>query len=175
MLVELSNILKSHPVPFEKMMNPTEKQTWTDIRKKLCDPSASKLVEKALFLHLQNQVLHLHVTISAQKVMLNQVSLDLSKRHKLWKIFSLFDSYGLKKLSRQDLIRAVFQVDIASISTRQQACYNHNIIKLLSRARQLAEKSFAGQSSFVVEWFPYQASSQTWRLYQIRDWVMTEN
>ena len=104
---------------------------------------------------------------SRKIVKFNKKELNLSKQKKLFSIFSIFFQQNFEGVKRKDLIEKIYPSTILKEpSSRQLNCYNHNIIKLLSRARKLASQDFK-TNILELEWFPYNMHSKKWDFYRL--------
>ena len=76
-----------------------------------------------------------------------------------------YQLYNNKKegLSREELIEKIYQVKLSDTSVRQRICYQHNIIKLISRARKIAIENLSNKD-VLLEWFPHSTRSKKWFL-----------
>ena len=111
----------------------------------------------------------LSVVLQDYKVLFDGMELDLQKRKKIFQVFEAFSKASETNLSRQDLIYAVYpEFATKELSGRQRACVNHNIVKLISRARSLVSKKFKTVDRYIIDWFHYDATQERWSLYQLR-------
>ena len=152
--------------------NGAERHVWDAITHQLQTLPQTSAIPKYLFLHLQKNFLPkvLNIKIQQHRVIFNNTILDLKTRQKVFKIFSLFMSSYASRLSRDTLVEHIYlERGRTDISPRQKDCYNHNIVKLVSRARQIAQTSFQDSVDVTLDWFPYDPCTQTWKLYSIRE------
>jgi hypothetical protein len=98
-------------------------------------------------------------------------SLDLSRSDMLLEVFRTFRKFPNQQVDRLTLISHVyFDGKIPNSSIRHLDCLNHNIVKLISRSRKLANETFTDENQLSpYEWFPYDPVSQSWRLYRFRE------
>lgn len=123
-----------------------------------------------LILSKQIPIGSLDIKIEDKVVVLNNSSLSLLNKDKIFKIFDSFYQSSNYKLDRATLIEHIYeQSNVLLMSERKQNCLNHNIVKLISRARSLAERHLSTNNTVNVEWFPYDASTKTWRFFRIKD------
>ena len=94
--------------------------------------------------------------------------LDLGKRKKMLILFNSFLTSKDHQVSREDLIYRVYGQDVGSISERQLECLQHNIVKLVSRARIVLKTSIPSVEGTPVDWFPYDPERGKWSLYRIK-------
>ena len=86
----------------------------------------------------------------------NNSTLSLRKKSKMFLVFSAFCSAENLALDRKDLIEKIyFHNFLCPPSQRRIDSLNHNIVKLISRARRLATKTFTHSYSGNIDWFPY--------------------
>ena len=95
----------------------------------------------------------------------NGKALNLGGQNKIFRLFYSLYLHQNEGLGRDKLIEQVYQISKKELSTRQQESYHHNIVKLISRSRKIAQKEL-GSLSFPVEWFSHQYGSRKWFLFK---------
>lgn len=153
-------------------MEALESTVWQSFIKHIGSLPSTSPVPRLMFSYLQKDLVRREVSIYIKEhtVNFNHKTLDLSKRKKICKIFEVFLKQELYQITRSALIKHVYSDARSERSVRQQSCYNHNVVKLVSRARHLASKAFGeDEATAKFHWFPYDPSSGTWRLYAIKD------
>jgi hypothetical protein len=135
----------------------------------------SSPIPRMILSYLQKNLVKREITLNLDErtVSFNRRNLDLSNRKKICKIFEVFLKQDFYQINRSSLIKHVYSDDSQQRSVRQQCCYNHNVVKLISRARRLASGAFQGDDNR-LHWFPYDPCSQTWRLYAVKDELLLE-
>jgi hypothetical protein len=96
-------------------------------------------------------------------VWFNNHRLNLGTHKKIFKLFQVFAESRSQELSRSDLIRRVYLEEGRQYSPRYLSSLDHNIIKLISRARKLAVKSL-GVNNTHLRWFHYDLGAKKWTL-----------
>lgn len=140
-------------------------------------PQASPVPMQLLF-YLQKNLLSssLNIKVSGRCIIVNNQILDLEGRNKMFQVFYLFVTKSPEGVTRDMLIQNTYCEERShEMSLRQKECFNHNMIKLISRARQLAQKNFQKPADYQLDWFPYDPCSQTWKLYSIRPGLSHQN
>ncbi len=128
-------------------------------------------IRHIIYSYLQRELAqkNLKLQIHGHSLKINEKNLDLSRRKKILRVFEIFLSQTTKKISRFSLIEQIYSKRLTDASFRQQSCYNHNVVKLISRARHLVIKFCQGEHGATIHWFPYDPCSRTWQLYSIKD------
>lgn len=128
-------------------------------------------IRHVIYSYLQKQLAqkNLKLQIHGQSLEINEKKIDLSRRKKILRVFEIFLNQTSKKISRFSLIEQIYAKKLTDSSFRQQSCYNHNVVKLISRARHLVVKFCQGEHGAAIHWFPYDPCSRTWQLYSIKD------
>lgn len=152
-------------------MNTVELSAWDSFLKCLEDLPQTSPLPRKLFSYLQRHITDKNVRISLKEstVCFNDKNLDLSKQKKVRKIFEIFLHNDANRLTRKSLVKQVYSNNLEEISERQKVCHQHNVVKLISRARKLAARYLEDSVKRDFHWFPYDPCTQTWRLYSIRD------
>lgn len=95
--------------------------------------------------------------------------LDLARRPLMLKLFQVFCRNPNHEVGRHELVDEVYgEFELGARSSRLRESLHHNIVKLLSRARRLAEKNFGGKG-MPFEWFLYQPQRQVWQLFRLKN------
>lgn len=93
--------------------------------------------------------------------------LSLERKPLTKKLFEAFLRAPEKPLSREDLAYYIYNETFRPVrSTRYWNALSQNVVKLVSRARQLAEEAFCGENMW-MEWFVYNADRETWSLFRL--------
>ena len=105
---------------------------------------------------------HKSVSIAGHRV-------ELSGKKLIVHLFQILNKNQPSGVTRDHLIQELYLNGRQpnGISERQRRCYNHNLIKLLSRARSLAKQALPRSRKIPVKWFPYDAETQRWRLFAL--------
>ena len=99
--------------------------------------------------------------------------LPLQGKQLVQQLVRTFLSAPLQRVHRQELVSQLYTArPLSGLSWRQRGCYQHNIVKLLSRTRKLLRDAFPFGTQW--EWLPYDADSQTWSLYRLHFCPATE-
>lgn len=149
-----------------------EEKIWTEIRNDLDKLPSTSTVPRKILSYLQNRIRNLDFDIDIQtgSIHFNKQELHLKNRKKLFMIFEMFLKNKSSKISRGKMVQKIYSTSLEGKSQRQKNCYNHNIVKLLSRARFLAKKTFSDEvMNTKIVWFPYDPSTQTWQLYTLKE------
>lgn len=94
-------------------------------------------------------------------------TLSLERKPLTKKLFEAFLRAPEKPLNRQELAFFIYDETFRSVrSERYRQAISQNIVKLISRARQLAEETFCGDNMW-MEWFCYNADRETWSLFRL--------
>lgn len=95
----------------------------------------------------------------------NKVS--MAEKPLLFKLFKIFiDSPG-HSLSRDQLLAQIYPVmKNPDVSKRLKDTHAHNLVKLLGRARQIAEKNLCGDAN--CRWFVHDLRTGNWALREIK-------
>ncbi len=119
--------------------------------------------------HHQSQLLLPHIELKGHTLFCNHVALDLSRKPQMIKLFKLFLEHSDQERDR-DGITMSLHADVCwkSISERRRTNLHQNTIKLISRARELAEDAFYPHDLAWIEWFSYDITKAKWSLYRIR-------
>lgn len=93
--------------------------------------------------------------------------LSLERKPLTKKLFEAFLRAPEKPLNREDLALFIYNETFRPPrSERYWSALSQNIVKLISRARQLAEETFCGDVMW-MEWFCYNADRETWSLFRL--------
>lgn len=94
---------------------------------------------------------------------------DLGNKAKIIHMFQTFINAKGRPLRCRELIRALFeQRDLNSMSKRQIACLQHNLVKLMSRGRSIVGPKLRSPDGFLMDWFVYNPKRRWWKLCEIR-------
>lgn len=153
-------------------MRNEEIKIWNSFLKCLEELPKASPIPNMLCSYLQKNLLKgsLHITMKESVMSFNDTKLDLTRRHQVRKIFEIFVNQKNENIPHLNIIKKVYSERHEYQSNRLQDCNRHNIVKLISRARKLAERTFS--DNFFpnkLEWFPYDPDTRTWRLYSISE------
>ena len=133
------------------------------------DKSLEKINKDSLFIeNFIKQISELHqiyICPVEKTVYFNGKTLRLSGQNKIFRLFYSLYLHQNEGLGRDRLIEYVYQISKKELSIRQQDSYHHNIVKLISRSRKIAQKQL-GSLSFPVEWFSHQHGIRKWFLFK---------
>ncbi|MBC61070.1 MAG: hypothetical protein CMP11_01330 [Zetaproteobacteria bacterium] len=100
----------------------------------------------------------------------NNKFLSLQKKNKMLLVFSYFCLKKNTPVSRDDLVENIYFIKNNVFTSRRRLdSLNHNIVKLISRARNLAYHGFSDDESRFIDWFPYDPFEKKWRLFRIKN------
>lgn len=103
-------------------------------------------------------------------VYFNGQAIRLKKRKKIYRLFKVLKESPDHKSDKVSLIKTIYNTpDFQHMSYRQQSCYEHNIVKLISRARKIANQALRNPDHQNLYWFPYDSSTKTWTLYRRKE------
>jgi hypothetical protein len=114
----------------------------------------------------------LKIVIDGNRVFCGEKCLDLTKKVKMLALFRVFVSAPNYRLSKEKLVEKIYLRTIDhQPSLRQQICLEHNIVKLLSRARKIAQTSltFPHQKHMSLDWFVYDPYEKAYQLFRLRN------
>lgn len=93
-------------------------------------------------------------------------SLYLGRKPLTRKLFEVFIRSPNTMYSRDRLVQMIYcESPLAIRSERYRTALGQNIVKLVSRARFLADKTFNEQEKW-IDWFCYDAEKAQWSFYQ---------
>lgn len=106
------------------------------------------------------------VKVSGGKVRYIGKSVNLSSHKKILALFKTIARSPSGSASKEELIASIYGFrDSSRISVRQRLCREHNIVKLISRARKLADSKLTPDSTLKkTRWLPYDPCAKTWSL-----------
>ncbi len=100
--------------------------------------------------------------------------LSLERRPLTKKLFEAFLVAPEKPLNRDELVAFIYGECFRQGRTdRYRQALSQNIVKLISRGRQLAEEAFCGKNIW-MEWFCYNADRETWSLFRLSHQFLQE-
>ncbi len=114
----------------------------------------------------------LKIVIDGHRVYCGEKCLDLTKKVKMLALFKVFVSAPNYRLSKEKLVEKIYLRSIDhQPSLRQQICLEHNIVKLLSRARKIAQNAltFPHQKHMSLDWFVYDPYEKAYQLFRLRN------
>lgn len=151
-----------------------ESYLWSQLIARVdCIPDSSQLTKK-LSIYLSRklrQEVHHKMALEEQTFYFGDDSIDLSRKPMIYKTFEFFLKHRNDSVSWEKAAKYLYGLeDKGELSHRLWLSYHQNAIKLISRARILAEKHLpASRQISGWEWFPYDNKKQSWRLYRIYD------
>jgi hypothetical protein len=106
------------------------------------------------------------VYLRDNKILFDGQVLNLSARPLCEKLFELFLSAENNVLDRKTLVEAIYEVNLREVkSTRMLDSLYNNAVKLVSRARKLANEELSSGGN--IKWFVH--LNDEWHLFQIFD------
>src|SRR5262249_35235664 len=91
--------------------------------------------------------------------------LDLARCPGMLRLFKAFQSVGSGELRRETLLYYMHGLnDVIGCSERFLGAKRNNCVKMISRARVLADEHLSGPHRGLIEWFPYDHGRRVWRL-----------
>ncbi len=114
----------------------------------------------------------LKIIIDGHRVFCGDKCLDLTKKVKMLALFKVFAGAANYRLSKEKLVEKIYLRTLEhQPSLRQQICLEHNIVKLLSRARKIAQSSlgFPHQKHMSLDWFVYDPYEKAYQLFRLRN------
>ena len=108
----------------------------------------------------------IHIVIERGLLHIEGVQIDLRQSGRMLLLFKIMIEH--KEMARDVLITNIYG-SYAMLSERQRSCYRQNILKLLSRARNLLEEQLPCFGGFKVDWLPFDSYHKTWSLYKVRN------
>ena len=131
------------------------------------DSDLFKVIQKMIFKKSCN--IPIKLDFSNKTINIENNNLNLLGQEKIYKLFSFFYSSPDQTLNRKDLLEKIYLFDEKrEVSLRQKNSLNHNIVKLISRARKLASTKFKDINNMSIEWFPYDKNEKQWCLYRLK-------
>ena len=116
----------------------------------------------------------LPVVLDGSWVMSPYGGLDLAASPRIFHLFKLFIEGERRRFSREELLMHIYQTSPDETSPRLRASLHGCLIKLISRARKLAERRFS-HCPLILEWFPYDPGTKTWQLVRVIHQHMIES
>jgi len=111
----------------------------------------------------------LRVYIADRSVHCAGRTLDLARSPAMLQLFRAFFATRDGKVRRETLLYFMNNFrELASSSERYLESRRSNCIKMLSRARLLADTHLQGPETAEFDWFPYDHASKTWSLLGVR-------
>lgn len=117
----------------------------------------------------QTQFFLPHIELKGHTLFCNHVALDLDRKPQMIKLFKMFLDHSDQECDRDDIMMSL-HTDVCweNISERRRTNLHQNTVKLISRARELAEGAFHPHDLAWIEWFSYDINTAKWSLYRIR-------
>ena len=111
----------------------------------------------------------LAVVVRERRVLVGPQVLDLARSPHMLSLFRGFCGAGARGLSAAHVLYFAYGVrDSMGASDRLVGSKRSCTVKLISRARILAETHLSGATCGRVEWFPYDGRDKVWRLAGVR-------
>jgi len=108
-----------------------------------------------------------HIAVIDAKFFCNTAYVDLRGRPLMLRLVAAFCAADGQKLSREEILKCVYLIDAASdYSARFLDAKYRNAVRLMSRARKIAELHLSSRVSYKIEWFIYDQRRQIWYLFR---------
>lgn len=105
--------------------------------------------------------------IVGTRFVFGECEIDLVKKPLTLKVFQSFLDSPQWSRSKDELVEQIYgRLSRRTNQVRFSAALRHNVIKLVSRARALADREF-NKGSIRYEWFTYDPRKERWQLYHI--------
>jgi hypothetical protein len=106
-----------------------------------------------------------HIAVIDGKLFCNTAYIDLSCRPLMLRLVAAFCATDGQKLSREDILKCVYLIGAPSdYSARYLDAKYRNAVRLMSRARKIAELHLSSGDRDKIEWFIYDQRQQLWCL-----------
>ena len=106
-----------------------------------------------------------HIAVIDGKFFCNDAHVDLSHRPLMLRLVAAFCAADGRELSSEDILKHVYLVNTsADYSARYLRSKYRNAVRLMSRARKIAEQSLSGSVRYRIEWFIYDQERDIWCL-----------
>lgn len=129
---------------------------------------AEVIIETGLLAHAPRS--KSNVAIADKRVICDGASLDLSASEMTLRVFQAFIDSASGRLNRGDLVKFVYGIrDFDQLSQRRRDSLNHSIVKLVSRARRMADRTLNAGLEHPNDWFIYDSQSGYWKMLRPRD------
>lgn len=106
------------------------------------------------------------VMILGSVVYFGRCSVDLAGRTTMLKLFRIFARSPGYEVARDKLLTELYEVKREDKTTRYIEATHNNAVKMISRARQLANKHLGTGRETGIEWFVYDLERKTWKLFR---------
>ena len=93
--------------------------------------------------------------------------IPLGRKPLTQKLFKVFIERQMKPINRKELIEAIYGQQHVSRSRRYQKAIEQNVLKLVSRARQLADEVVKVSHCRWIEWFYFNNEMNCWEFYRL--------
>ena len=111
----------------------------------------------------------LPLRLTQGSVWLGAREMPFSRQSKIFDLFRTFLTAQGDSIGRDDLLKNIYGVAVeGSHSYRLSGCMRHNVVKLISRGRTLANSQLCYWEGVPLEWFPYDAAVRRWQLVRPR-------
>lgn len=114
---------------------------------------------------------HLKIRLDKGSLSINQQLIYLKHRPMTLKLIQAFMHFSDSGVTREQLIEQVYgckSKDSSEVSARVYLCYYQNLVKLLSRSRNILSDAMSSfNSSLEIEWFPFVKTDEKWRFFHI--------
>jgi len=99
--------------------------------------------------------------------------LNLKRCLMILRVYKLFHESIDGEVSRLELMHALYPTLMAgTLSSRLDHCINQNVVKMVSRSRDLAAQTFGAGPGAIADWFQYDSSRRVWQFYRLRNDVI---
>lgn len=147
--------------------------SWPEICHYINELPSSSPIPKLIFSHLKShheQINLGRIFLEGQRLKISQnQELDLTGRTRMILLFRAFTQSPNYKLSKEELIHQVYEETRGKdLSSRYVECVQHNLIKLLSRARSLVAQVATEIEGVPVDWFIFDHKDNIWRLVRVK-------
>ena len=115
------------------------------------------------------------ITIYKNNVYCNGVAIPLARMKTPLSLFRVFLRRPFKAFTRDQLLEKIYGDESPKLRTdRLTLAMHHNLIKLISRTRLIAEAAVNTGPVKWIEWFPYDAENNIWSFYRLTNAYLLE-
>lgn len=148
-------------------------KTWYEERGHSVTTSGSE-ASSDMFELMANSVLDRDLQILPRIMLLphaiyvNGLKIPMGRRPVMVKLFETFLKYPLHSFSADELTHLIYSNSPGDqMSHRRRTSLQQNIVKLISRARDHANRAVNIENGVWIEWFPYFADEERWAFYRL--------
>ncbi|MBQ48615.1 MAG: hypothetical protein CMP10_14520 [Zetaproteobacteria bacterium] len=106
--------------------------------------------------------------LTEDELWVNNHPIPLYKKTLTYKLFKLFLDHPGKSFGREDIVQAIYQEQSKVGGSRQfQRSLHQNVVKLMSRSRNIATEACKGTGQRCIDWFYYDSEKDKWSLYRL--------